>query len=430
MSIAKGFSIWCEPNGKIVKVITDTLGISANFHDGMQFPSLAGYSEVAKALSFLNEIKTRGMAFNWLINIMVGDEFKLLHFNGGVAGDYLIITGAEDGDAAGKLFEEMMLMQNEQTNALRAALKESSHTSEMFNQISYMNNELVSAQRELAKKNAELIDANARLEAAESGLLQAHARLEDHVAERTAELYSANQKLKRAGKMKDEFLASVSHELRTPLLGILGLADVLQIGSYGPLNDRQNASLTHIQSSGRRLLEMINDILDLSRIDAGKLEIQMAPVSLTDICQASLWAISALVETKGLQSSFSISPEAIILIVDGRRLRQIITNLLSNAVKFTPQGGKLGIQVVGDRAEALVRITVWDTGIGISEQDQSRLFLPFVQLDASLARQFAGSGLGLVLVSRLAELNAGSVSVESAPGQGSRFTVTLPWQEK
>ncbi len=298
----------------------------------------------------------------------------------------------------------------------------------------------IAAQAAISIENAQLYSqAQAELTAriqAEADLLQAHARLEERVVERTTELRAANLELEKAARMKDEFLASMSHELRTPLTGILGLSEVMLLESYGPLNPKQTTSLTHIQSSGRHLLELINDILDLSKIEAGKFELYLAPCSLGEICQACLQMTSAQAAAKALQVGYAISPASIILKADGRRLKQIIINLLSNAIKFTPQGGSLGIEVKTSLASnpepdsqlnPQVHICVWDTGIGIQAEDQTRLFRPFIQLDARLSRQYPGTGLGLALVRRLAELHAGSVSVESVPGQGSRFTVSLPW---
>ncbi|PKN92400.1 MAG: hypothetical protein CVU44_14785 [Chloroflexi bacterium HGW-Chloroflexi-6] len=259
--------------------------------------------------------------------------------------------------------------------------------------------------------------------------IQQHAaELEKRVEERTTDLQHANLELGRAARMKDEFLASMSHELRTPLTGILGLSESLQLNTYGDLSEKQLRILKNIEDSGRHLLELINDILDLSKIEAGKFDIQLEPCSLAGICQASLQITKGMTQAKRQNTSFSISPDSIVVRADARRLKQMLVNLLSNAVKFTQEDGSLGIDVQGDPNEHRVRITVWDTGIGIKPEDLSRLFQPFVQLDSSLSRQYAGTGLGLSLVQRLAELHGGSIELESQPGQGSRFTIILPWE--
>ena len=259
------------------------------------------------------------------------------------------------------------------------------------------------------------------------------ALLARRVEERTADLQAANVELARAARMKDEFLASMSHELRTPLNAVLGMSEALQEEVYGPLNQKQLGSLHSIEESGRHLLALINDILDLSKVEAGKLELEITPLSVESICQASLRLIRKNAHKKRLAVTSSFDSAVEMIWADERRLKQILVNLLSNAVKFTPEGGQIGLEVVADPVEdgapGVVRITVWDTGIGISPQDMSRLFRPFVQLDSSLSREYAGTGLGLSLVYRMVELHGGSVSVASEVDRGSRFTVSLPWQK-
>jgi signal transduction histidine kinase/CheY-like chemotaxis protein len=260
-------------------------------------------------------------------------------------------------------------------------------------------------------------------------LAEERALLARRVAERTAELSAANAELARAVRLKDEFLASMSHELRTPLNGILGLSEALQEGIYGDLTLKQQDSLHTITASGMHLLGLINDILDLAKIGAGKMELTFAPVELVVVAQASLRLISQMAHQKNLHVTSSIDTGVGVLQADARCLTQILVNLLSNAVKFTPTGGTVGLDIVGDAAEHVVRYTVWDTGIGIAEDDQSRIFQPFVQLDGRLARQYAGTGLGLALVARMVDLHSGSITATSIVGQGSRFIVTFPWNE-
>jgi signal transduction histidine kinase/DNA-binding response OmpR family regulator len=258
-------------------------------------------------------------------------------------------------------------------------------------------------------------------------LAEERALLAQRVAERTAELSAANAELGRAARLKDEFLASMSHELRTPLNSVLGLSESMQEEVYGPINDRQRQTLRHIEESGRHLLELINDILDLSKLEAGKLDLDVEEVVTAQVCQASLRLVKQTATQKRLTLSLNIDRAVTVLQADARRLTQMLINLLSNAVKFTPEGGAIGLDVVGDAAAGRVHLTVWDTGIGIAADDLPRLFQSFVQLDSRLAREYTGTGLGLALVQRMAVLHGGSVAVESRLGQGSRFTITFPW---
>jgi len=262
---------------------------------------------------------------------------------------------------------------------------------------------------------------------AEDALAQERALLARRVEERTADLSAANAELARAARLKDEFLASMSHELRTPLNAILGLSEALQEQVYGPLNDRQFKTLQSIEESGRHLLDLINDILDLAKIGAGKLELDIEPVAIESICQASLRLIKQVAQKKRIAVEMAVDPTIGLLNADARRLKQVLVNLLSNAVKFTPEGGSVGLQATGDRARHQVQLSVWDTGIGIAEDQLPSLFQPFVQLDSRLARQYEGTGLGLALVYRMVEMHGGSIAVTSEVGVGSRFTVALPW---
>ncbi|MBL8058341.1 MAG: PAS domain S-box protein, partial [Anaerolineales bacterium] len=276
--------------------------------------------------------------------------------------------------------------------------------------------------------------AEDELRASEDQYRRLSEELEARVEQRTAEvqisrdrLSAANAALEKAARLKDEFLASMSHELRTPLTGILGLAEALQLNTYGALTERQNRAVKAIEESGQHLLELINDILDLSKIVAGMFELIIETFALADVCQAALQLTRGRANKKRHQVNFSMTPPSLIVRGDARRLKQILVNLLSNAVKFTPAGGALGLEVQASEAEQVVRLTVWDKGIGIDPANLTLVFQPFIQLDSQLARQYEGTGLGLALVLRMAELHGGSVEAESALGQGSRFTIRLPW---
>jgi len=265
----------------------------------------------------------------------------------------------------------------------------------------------------------------------DEALEEERALLARRVEERTAALNIANAELLKAARAKDEFLASMSHELRTPLNAILGISEALQEQVFGPLNEKQLRYIHTIEESGQHLLALINDILDLAKVEAGKVELQISRVGVESVCQASVQFIKQAALKKQIRISSTLDSQVTALRADERRLKQVLVNLLSNAIKFTPEGGQVGLDMVGDVERREVHFTVWDTGIGIAPENIERLFQPFVQLDSSLSRQYAGTGLGLSLVKRLAELHGGSVLVESAgvPGKGSRFTVSLPWQE-
>jgi PAS domain S-box-containing protein len=263
--------------------------------------------------------------------------------------------------------------------------------------------------------------------AMEQALQEERASLARRVTERTAELNATNAELVRAMRAKDDFLATMSHELRTPLTGILGLSESLQMDTYGPLNDKQVRSLQMIHASGEHLLALITDVLDLAKIGADKLELQQEWLAPEEVCQASLRLIQPQATKKRIRLTSRFDNAANNLWADARRLKQMLLNLLGNAVKFTPEGGTIGLEVSAEAERQRMLFAVWDTGIGISAADLKQLFQPFMQVDSSLSRRYEGAGLGLALVRRLAELHGGGVIAESHEGQGSRFTIVLPW---
>ncbi len=261
---------------------------------------------------------------------------------------------------------------------------------------------------------------------AEIALAEERNSLARRVEERTADLKHANKELARAAKMKDEFLSNMSHELRTPLNGILSFSESLTEGVYGPLTADQLAPLHSVSEAGHHLLDLINDILDLSKMEAGKLEIHKEALDLEATCRACLRLISSPADAKQIRVHFRIDPDLPPLGADEKRLKQMLVNLLGNAVKFTPDRGEIGLEVTRQNATGTVRFTVWDHGIGIPADKMDLLFQPFMQIDSSLSRRYEGTGLGLAMVRRLAELHLGRVGVESTPDQGSRFYFDLP----
>ncbi|WP_264307641.1 PAS domain S-box protein [Nodosilinea nodulosa] len=249
-----------------------------------------------------------------------------------------------------------------------------------------------------------------------------------------AQLTLTNGELMRATRLKDEFLANMSHELRTPLNAILGMTEVLQDDDvFGPVNAQQLKALKTVERSGTHLLELINDVLDVAKIEAGQLELDCHPTAIAPLCQSSLAFIKQPALKKGLQLAVKLPPNLPEITLDERRIRQVLINLLSNAVKFTLEGGHITLDVsllppTQSHPElSYLRFAVTDTGIGITPENMQRLFKPFVQVDSSLNRQYQGTGLGLALVKRIVELHRGQVGLTSDVGVGSCFTVELPY---
>lgn len=266
---------------------------------------------------------------------------------------------------------------------------------------------------------------------------------------RSEEIGLKNEQLQEADRMKSEFLATMSHELRTPLNAIIGFSEILRDGMVGALEDKQKGYVSDIFESGQHLLSLINDVLDLSKIEAGRMVLEVEAVEVKGLLQSCLSIIKEKAAAQRVQLQTEVSATLGAAWLDARKVKQIVYNLLSNAVKFTPEGGQITLQAqlverdqllasirhmagshtsgIGNDAQ-FIAIAITDTGIGIDAQDIPRLFQPFVQVESTLSRRFEGTGLGLALVRKLAEMHGGAVAVSSTPGKGSTFTVWLQYK--
>lgn len=260
---------------------------------------------------------------------------------------------------------------------------------------------------------------------AEEFLHQANENLEAKVAQRTKELLAAKERAEQAARIKSEFLANMSHELRTPLNGIIGFSEFLADGKPGPLNPKQKEYLGDILNSGRHLLQLINDLLDLAKIEAGKMTLALETFSLRDAIEEVSAVAHPMVREKNIDLKISIAAELESVQLDQQKFKQIVYNLLSNAIKFTDERG--AIEIKAEPAPDLrFRLAVSDTGIGIKAEDLHRLFTEFEQLESGTVRRFGGTGLGLALTRKLVEMHHGTISVTSEFGKGSVFSTLLP----
>ena len=242
-------------------------------------------------------------------------------------------------------------------------------------------------------------------------------------------LHEAKEAAEVANRAKSTFLGNISHDLRTPLSSILGITEALQDQVYGLVSQEQRQYLNMLESSGKNLLELINQILDLTDIESSKIELQLAATSIQGLCDSSLSFVKHLAFQKNIQLSVQVPEELEPIQVDERRIRQVFINLLTNAIKFTKEGGKVWIEVQPNSTNEYIFFSVVDTGIGMLSDDLFKLFQPFVQVENSFTHRSTGTGLGLVMVQKIVELHGGTVHAESQLGKGSRFTVKLPWKK-
>ncbi|HKA61645.1 MAG TPA: ATP-binding protein, partial [Methylomirabilota bacterium] len=255
--------------------------------------------------------------------------------------------------------------------------------------------------------------------ATQSALAIQNARLFEEIADK-------GRQLEAASRHKSEFLANMSHELRTPLNAVIGFSEVLLQRMFGDLNPKQDEYLKDIYASGQHLLSLINDILDLSKIEAGRMELAPAPFHLPSALENAVTLVKERAARHAIALEVEVDPRLGEVVGDERKVKQVLLNLLSNAVKFTPEGGRISLKA--DRRDGMVEIAVTDTGIGIAPEDQAAIFEEFRQVGRDETRKQEGTGLGLTLAKKFVELHGGRLWVESQTGQGSTFTFTLPVQ--
>jgi signal transduction histidine kinase len=258
----------------------------------------------------------------------------------------------------------------------------------------------------------------------EIGSLSRALRIFRDNAIQTQQLYLEKVGAEAANRTKSEFLASMSHELRTPLNAIIGFSEVIQKAIIGPLSERYRAYGTDIFNSGTHLLGLINEILDLSKLEAGQFELHEEDIDLTDAVEASMRLVGPQAEKSKIQLSKALDENFVLIRADDRRMRQVLINLLSNAVKFTPEGGT--VRVLSFRTNAGLAIAVSDTGIGMASEEIPKALEEFGQIDSKISRQYAGTGLGLPLAKHLMELHGGTLTIKSEVNIGTTVTIVLP----
>jgi two-component system, OmpR family, sensor kinase len=384
MNDKSGLALLCDPQGAIIDILHNPPELEIEAQKGKPFTRLVASGSLANALSFLADIRAKGAAFEREINITTATtQIKTLRFVGGAVGETILIVGSEDFAVAQELYGEMMRINNEQTNALRAMLKEQSRGDNMYNELSYLNNELVAMQREIAKKNAEL---------------------------------------ERLNREKNRFLGMAAHDLRNPLHIILGYSDFLIQISDQP---EQQEYLQIIRNVSQFMARLVDDLLDVAKIEAGDLQLDYEPVNLADLITYNVAINRPLAAQKQIELIYQLDETVPRALVDSAKIEQVLGNLISNAIKFSEPGN--GVVIRLERAEENFLISVKDDGAGMAPEQQSRLFQPFQQGQTGTGGE-KSTGLGLVIVKHIVEGHGGQIWFESELGQGTTFFVSIPLQ--
>jgi signal transduction histidine kinase len=388
-----GIALLCDREGKIVQVVRDELGVAAGVRAGQPFTEFVDAESIKKAEAFLAVLRFQQAAFNWQMNVNLNEQVISLHFAGSAIDGNLLIVGAKSRSGATRFYEEMIKINNEQTNALRQAAKDLAEQarlrddpdSGLYDELSRLNNELVTAQRELAKKNAEL------------------ARLNDQ---------------------KNQFLGMAAHDLRNPLSAILTLSEFLLDKRLNVTPAEQEEFIRRIRSSSEFMVRLVNDLLDISKIEAGKLALDLEAADLRAIIENNVALNRILADKREVKLSLFQDAGIPLMMLDSAKIEQVLDNLIVNAVKFSPAGGTVEVRL--DKGENDVTLSVSDQGPGIPEDEFHKLFNPFEKTSAKSATKEKGTGLGLAIVKKIVSGHQGKIWVESQVGKGSTFHVQLP----
>lgn len=389
----QGIALLSDAAGTVRRVIRDELGLPGLFAEGRSLADAIAPAAVGALEAFLKAAVDRGAAFDKELPVRVADRELTLYFSGVAEGEHLYVVAARSSAGLARLHEEMLLINNEQTNALRAALKElglrqqldANRDSRLYDDLSRLNNELATLQREMAKKNIELEQLNA---------------------------------------LKNELLGMAAHDLRSPLGVIQNYSDFLEADAGPLLNDEQRAFISTIKRTSRFMLGLVDDLLDVSTIEAGRLTLDRQPSDLGLLLADNVTLNRTLAARKEIAVELAPAAGLPLVALDPRRIEQVLNNLIGNAIKFSPPGRRVLVSAVRE-GDAVV-VSIADQGPGLPASDLPNLFKPFARATARGTAGEKSTGLGLAIARKIVEAHNGRIWVESEPGQGATFFVSLP----
>lgn len=390
----QGIALLCGANGAVLRVIRDELELPDFFRVGHTLAELVTASAADTLAAFLKVLADRGAAFNWALPVEIAGVATPLYFAGVAEGDHFYLVAARSSAGLARFHEELMLINNEQTNALRAALKELSvqqrhdarRDSALYEDLSLLNNELATLQREMAKKNIELEQLNA---------------------------------------LKNELLGMAAHDLRSPLGVIQNYSDFLEADAGPQLSDEHRAFISIIQRTSRFMLGLVDDLLDVTTIEAGRLTLDRQPSDLGRLLADNVTLNRTLAARKNITIELATTVRSLPMVtLDARRIEQVLNNLIGNAMKFAPPGSRVTVSAEATADAVMIRVT--DQGPGIPAADLPNLFKPFAKATARGTAGEKSTGLGLAIVGKVVAAHGGRIWVESELGKGATFFVSLP----
>lgn len=390
---AGGLALECDAAGIITRVIWDDLGLGSRVRPGQPLSALVERDSRIKAHNFVLALRNEPATFDWELNIPVGDEIATLRFAGVATGDNRLVLAAKSDEELMRLYEGLAAINNEQANALRVLLKERTQAAPapvqrdaaLYDELSRLNNELANAQRQLAKQNAELERLNA---------------------------------------LKNQFLGMAAHDLRSPLAVLLGYSEFLLDDLRDSLSAEHLEFLTTIQSSSQFMLQLVNELLDVSIIESGRLDLHVGIADLPELVQRSVALNRVLAERKQIGVMFRQEGDIPPLWVDAGKIRQVLDNLLSNAVKYSHPGTTVTVSLAQRDQEVVLAVA--DQGQGIPPDEMAKLFQWLGKTSVKSTAGEKSSGLGLAIAKRIVEGHRGRIWAESEVGKGTTFYVALP----
>lgn len=390
-----GIALLCDAQGTILKIIQDTLGLAQSTILGRPLPLIVDRASFQKTVSFLDETRSNGTAFDWALNLTVAGEVTILHFAGLLLDDHLLIMATKTNSGMQQLYEELMRINNEQFNMLRQTLRtkneiqaQTERDSEFYNEISRLNNELINLQRELAQKNA---------------------------------------KLEQLNQQKNQFLGMAAHDLRNSLSISLAYSEFLLDDVAATLDEKHLEFIRIIRSSSEFMLGLVDNLLDITALESGKLQLELQPVDLIPVIERNVALNRVLAAKKQADLHFYHQGDDMQAMADVLKLEQVLNNLISNAVKFSMPQHPVEVRLVEGEGQAI--ISVRDQGQGIPADELDRLFKPFGKTSVRSTAGEKSTGLGLTIVRKIVEAHQGKIWVESDVGKGSTFYFSLPLAE-